>query len=103
MDSDTPTIDLPKKNKMYYVLAYDIASEKRIVKALKICRKYLNWVQNSVFEGELTEGQYKRLISELKRIIEKDEDSVITYCLNDRRYLLKTVTGIEKNAVTNFI
>ncbi|MEI6679514.1 MAG: CRISPR-associated endonuclease Cas2 [Mariniphaga sp.] len=22
---------------------------------LKLCRRYLNWIQNSVFEGEITE------------------------------------------------
>jgi len=88
---------------MYYILAYDIASDKRLVKALKICRKYLNWVQNSVFEGELSESQYKALIAELKRVLKLNEDSIITYCMNDRRYMLKMVTGIEKNQITNFI
>ena len=103
MDSDTLTINLPRKNKLYYILTYDIACPKRIAKALKTCRKYLHWIQNSVFEGELTESQYNRLLKELKQIIEEDEDSLITFCLNDRRYLQKTVTGVEKNDISNFI
>ena len=37
---------------MYVLLVYDV-EEKRVVKALKLCRQYLNWIQNSVFEGEL--------------------------------------------------
>ncbi|MEM3489884.1 MAG: CRISPR-associated endonuclease Cas2, partial [Nitrososphaerota archaeon] len=40
---------------MYVILAYDIG-EERVNKVLKICRKYLTWVQNSVFEGDLTEA-----------------------------------------------
>ena len=43
---------------MYIILVYDIASvnrgDKRVGKMLKHCRKYLNWIQNSVFEGEIT-------------------------------------------------
>jgi CRISPR-associated protein Cas2 len=88
---------------MYFILTYDITKPKRLVKALKVCRRYLNWVQKSVFEGHLTKTQYDDLKRELKRIIKKDEDSVITYCINDQRYLLKDVTGIEKNDISNFI
>jgi CRISPR-associated protein Cas2 len=49
---------------MFVILVYDF-SEKRVGKALKICRKYLTWVQNSVFEGEITIGNLKKLESEL--------------------------------------
>lgn len=34
-------------------MVYDV-NEKRVNKVLKIGRKYLNWVQNSVLEGEIT-------------------------------------------------
>ncbi|MGL5084364.1 MAG: CRISPR-associated endonuclease Cas2, partial [Clostridium sp.] len=46
---------------MYVVLVYDISGEddgQRILnKVFKVCKKYLTHIQNSVFEGELTEGQ----------------------------------------------
>jgi len=51
---------------MYVILFYDMG-EKRVGKALKICRKYLTWVQNSVFEGEITEGSLKKLKYELNQ------------------------------------
>ena len=35
---------------MFVVLVYDVKQE-RVGKVLKICRKYLTHVQNSVFEG----------------------------------------------------
>ena len=40
---------------MYLIMVYDI-NEKRVKKVLKIGRKYLDWIQNSVLEGEITEG-----------------------------------------------
>ncbi|MFZ2323286.1 MAG: CRISPR-associated endonuclease Cas2 [Ignavibacteriaceae bacterium] len=88
---------------MYYILTYDLASPKRLPKALKICRKFLNWVQNSVFEGELTTHQMDRLMSELKRIINKDEDSVIVYAARTPEVISKEVLGIEKNEITIFL
>lgn len=34
---------------MFIILVYDVG-EKRVAKVFKTCRKYLNWVQNSVLE-----------------------------------------------------
>ena len=45
---------------MYVILVYD-CGEKRVGKMLKLCRKYLNWIQNSVFEGEIIEVKLKKL------------------------------------------
>jgi len=38
--------------KIYIILVYDV-SEKRVFKVLKIARKYITWIQNSVLEGEI--------------------------------------------------
>ena len=35
---------------MFVILVYDM-NEKRVGRALKICRKYLNWVQNSFLKA----------------------------------------------------
>ena len=45
---------------MYVILIYDVA-EKRAGKMLKLCRQYLCWIQNSVFEGELSEVKLREL------------------------------------------
>lgn len=87
---------------MYYVLTYDIASAKRLPKALKKCRKYLNWVQNSVFEGELTSTQMERLIFKLKQIIDQKTDSVLIYTARTPEVISREIIGIDKNALTNF-
>lgn len=88
---------------MYFVLAYDIAHPKRLRKTLKICRRYVNWVQNSVFEGELTPEQFEKMIAALKKIIKKEEDSVIIYLLRNRHVFKRFILGIEKNELTNII
>ncbi|MBK7380375.1 MAG: CRISPR-associated endonuclease Cas2 [Ignavibacteriales bacterium] len=87
---------------MYYILTYDIASAKRLPKALKKCRKYLNWVQNSVFEGELTTSQMERLISELKEVIDKKKDSLLIYTARTREVIDREIIGVDKNELTNF-
>jgi len=89
--------------KMYYLVVYDIGSPKRLPRILKICRKYLNWVQKSVFEGELTVTQYKSLNIELKEKINKKEDSVIFYQIRSPEVVDKVILGIEKNEISIFI
>ena len=51
---------------MYIVLVYDIG-EKRVVKMLKLCRRYVNWIQNSVFEGEISQVQLDQLKNEASK------------------------------------
>ena len=88
---------------MYYIVVYDIANERRLPKVLKICRKYLNWIQNSVFEGELTESQFQSLVSELNKKIKKDDDSIIFYILREKRWLEREIMGVEKNPMDNIL
>ena len=88
--------------KMYYILTYDITSPKRLPKALKICRRYLNHVQNSVFEGELTTAQMDRLEAEMKTIIDKNKDSVLIYTARTPEVVDRIILGIEKHEISNF-
>lgn len=67
-----------------------------MAKALKRCRKYLNWVQNSVFEGEISETNLAKLKMELDRIIIPEEDSVIVYTLRTTRYSAREIMGLHK-------
>ncbi|MEM2591949.1 MAG: CRISPR-associated endonuclease Cas2 [Thermofilaceae archaeon] len=53
---------------MYVIMVYDV-NVARVQKVLKTGRKYLTWVQNSVFEGELTEAKLARLQRDLQKII----------------------------------
>jgi len=87
---------------MYLIITYDIEVE-RVAKVLKICRKYLNWVQNSVLEGEINKAQLKRLKSELESIIDGEKDSVTFYKLRTTQYFEKETLGITKGMEELFL
>lgn len=87
---------------MYVILVYDIG-EKRVQKVCKLLRRYLNWIQNSVFEGEITPAKLKEAENHLKRIIKKEEDSIIIYKLRTENAFKKEVIGQEKNPIDVFI
>ncbi|SFP76577.1 CRISPR-associated endonuclease Cas2 [Caldicoprobacter faecalis] len=87
---------------MFLILVYDVG-EKRVGKVLKICRKYLNWVQNSVFEGEISDANFKKLKFELKKAIVEEEDSVIFYILRTTKYSERQIMGIKKGGDDIFI
>jgi CRISPR-associated protein Cas2 len=86
---------------MYIILVYDIG-EKRVAKMLKLCRRYLTWIQNSVFEGELTDAQLRSLKNEASDIMEKD-DSLILFKSRDERWLDKEILGKERSSTDNIL
>lgn len=87
---------------MYVIAVYDMG-EKRVAKMLKLCRRYLNWIQNSVFEGELTEVQIKELKYKAKEIMKPEEDSFIIFTSREEKWLDKEIIGKEKNNLSNFL
>lgn len=80
---------------MFVILVYDF-SEKRVAKALKISRKYLHWVQNSVLEGDISEANLVKLKKELLSILNPQEDSVILYTFRTRNYSKREEFGLKK-------
>lgn len=87
---------------MYIILVYDIGV-KRVGKMLKLCRQYLNWIQNSVFEGELTPAQLRELKMKASDIMNSEEDSLIIFTSRNEEWLEKEVIGKEKNELTSFL
>jgi len=87
---------------MFVIVVYDV-NQKRVARVLKTCRKYLYWVQNSVLEGEITESSLFKLKSELERIIDKDEDSVIFYTFRTTKYSTRELIGVKKGGQDTFI
>lgn len=87
---------------MYVILVYDIG-EKRVGKMLRLCRKYLNWIQNSVFEGEISEVKLKELLSKAKGILDDESDSIIIFKSADEKWLDKQIVGLERSSIDNFI
>ena len=55
----------------YLIVTYDIG-EKRVNRVRKILKKYFSWVQNSVFEGEISDGKLEACKSELREVIDEE-------------------------------
>ena len=73
---------MKKINYNYIFLFYDIADEEseagkyRVAKVFKICKKYLNHHQKSIFRGEITQANFLKLKKELKEVIDKELDFI---------------------------
>lgn len=87
---------------MYVILVYDVG-EKRVGKMLKLCRRYLSWVQNSVLEGNLSKAQLRALRIQIDDIIDKDEDSVILFSSRMEYSMDKEILGKERMSADNFL
>lgn len=87
---------------MYVILVYDMG-ERRVGRMLKLCRQYLNWIQNSVFEGEITPVKLKELKIKARKLMKEEEDSLIIFASREERWLEKEIIGQERNNVDNFL
>ena len=87
---------------MHVILVYDIG-EARVSRVCNYLRTYLTRIQNSVFEGEITEARFARLKSGLAKIIEPEHDSVLFWVLREARWADRQVMGVERFPITNFV
>lgn len=87
---------------MYVVLVYDVGV-KRVGKMLKLCRVYLNWIQNSVFEGEISEVKLKELLGRAKGIMDLKTDSIIIFKARQEKWLEKQIVGVERSGLDSII
>jgi CRISPR-associated protein Cas2 len=84
---------------MYAIVVYDTQS-KNCSKLYKTLKRFLNWNQNSAFEGELTEAQ----LFDIKKLLQKKRAagfSIILYELKDGKNLKKTILGKQKGNSSN--
>ena len=87
---------------MYAILVYDI-SIGRIDAVRVTAKQYLNWIQNSVFEGEITPSGLAELKSKISKMIDASEDSVLIFTVNNPRWIDRSVIGIDKNETGNIL
>lgn len=80
---------------MFVIITYDVG-EKRVGKVCKKLREYLDWTQNSVFEGEITKGKLKKCLSEVKKIT-TEEDSIYLYTVENPNHMTKQVIGKDRS------
>jgi len=87
---------------IFVIITYDV-DVKRVSKVHKILKKYLIWSQNSVFEGEITEGKLKQCLGEIREIIHPKFDSLYLYQISNPKNLQKVVYGQEKAYESMFL
>jgi CRISPR-associated protein Cas2 len=94
----------------YVFLFYDIADEfsdvgkYRVAKVFKICKKYLKHHQKSIFRGSITPANQIKLVSELKKVIDKDIDFItIIKVLNGGSFAEETIGTDQKESESIFI
>jgi len=80
---------------MFVIITYDVG-EKRVGKVCKKLREYLDWTQNSVFEGEITEGKLQECLFSLKKLLKPSEDSLYLYKVSNPRNISKSVIGVDR-------
>ena len=87
---------------MYIILVYDVG-ERRVAKVCKFLRRHLLWVQRSVFEGEVTESQLEAIKHGVKKLVNKDGDSVYIYKMRSEWNVDKEIIGSEKSPTDNML
>jgi CRISPR-associated protein Cas2 len=86
---------------MYVILVYD-TEKKNCAKLHKQLKKYLNWNQNSVFEGNLTEAQFKA-VKILLEDIRVPESHITLYTVGNEKFLTREEIGEGRGNVSNII
>ncbi len=87
---------------MYVIAMYDVG-EKRVGKMLKLLRRYLNWIQNSVFEGEISEVKLMELKHKAMQIMNEETDSLIIFKTRQEKWLDKEIVGHERQELDTFL
>ncbi|WP_372776552.1 CRISPR-associated endonuclease Cas2 [Mangrovibacterium sp.] len=87
---------------MYVIAVYDVG-QKRVGKMLKLCRRYLNWIQNSVLEGEISEAKLQELKYEAMLIMDEETDSLIIFKTRQEKWLDKEIVGQERQNLDTFL
>ena len=82
----------------FYVIAYDIADDRRRAKIAKLMESLGFRVQGSVFEGYLTDADVKRMVKKADKIMEAEEDSIRVYMICEA--CLKKMILIGNGTVT---
>lgn len=85
---------------MFAILIYDISTDSRkknrnYTKICKTVENYLQRIQFSVFEGEIQPHLLLELRLILKKLVDKNFDSIIIYTFQNRSHSEKIEIGVK--------
>jgi len=86
----------------YVIIVYDMGVE-RLDNVRRYLRQYLDWIQNSVFEGSVTKATLREIEDGLKGLIDPELDSIIIFVLRDEKFLERRYIGEPKVELTNIL
>lgn len=79
-----------------YLLTSDIADPRRLRRAARICERYGERVQESVYWLILDSAQLRALQQELAGVIQAGEDSLRYYPICDRDFVRSAGEGLSR-------
>jgi CRISPR-associated protein Cas2 len=72
---------MSREVRSFYVLAYDIADDKRRVRIARLMESLGERVQGSVFEAYLNAGELQTLLRKVRKVLRAEEDGLRIYLL----------------------
>ena len=90
-------------SKRMVIIAYDISNNSRRRKVAQILGSYGYRMNYSVFECILSQKQITTLRTELKKLINIKEDSILFYPLDKISVSLRDYLGNASNLFTHFL
>lgn len=66
---------------MFTSICYDVADDRRRARVAMTLKDFGRRAQRSVFEADLSEARFERLVRRLRRLVKPEEDSVRIYRL----------------------
>ncbi|WP_049972563.1 CRISPR-associated endonuclease Cas2 [Haladaptatus cibarius] len=86
---------------VYVIVVYDMQADRTRL-MLNFLRKYLTHVQNSVFEGDITEGDLETIQNKTRETLKADESAII-YRMSSEKYVDRTVVGEDPTDDARFL
>jgi CRISPR-associated protein Cas2 len=86
---------------MYLLIVYD-TDRKNCAKLHKYLKCYLHWNQRSVFEGTVTEAQYRKIKDTIDQI-RASNSHVVFYAMENEKLLRREELGMGEGNVSNIL
>lgn len=86
---------------MFILVTYDIPDNRRRTQVMKTLKNFGQHVQYSVFECDLNQAAYQRLREALAELVDKQQDNIRFYVINQEDVRKRLVWGPERSMVLN--